>query len=175
MELDGEPYLVMSSDFLRKQATKPVMRTVLKNLITGNTKEHSFHPSDKMPEVSVDKIKSQFLYKEGDSFSFMDPVSFEQAELTADEVGEQGRFLIEGDEVEILKYKETTIGIELPIKITRQVVEAPPGIKGDSSGGVTKEVVVEGGAKVKTPLFVEEGSSIVIDTRDGSYVERAGK
>jgi elongation factor P len=170
--LEEEPYLVVSAEFTRKQQSRPVMRTVLKNIKTGQTKEHSFMQSDKVQEANVGRRDFDFLYESGDRYVFMDKNSFDQVEVGEDVVGEAARFLTEGQSVEMVLFDDVFIQVDLPIKIDRQVTSAPPGIKGDTSTNVMKEVEVEGGAKVKAPLFVKEGDRIRIDTRTGTYVER---
>lgn len=171
--LDGEPYVVTSSSFMRKQKTRPVMRTQLKHLTTGAVREHTFQQSDKVAEADIDRTKFQYLYRAGTTYSFMDQTSFEQVELGEDIIGDTADFLLEGQDVEILLFNGVPVVVELPIKIDRSVVTAPPGIKGDTSTNVMKEVEIEGGVKVKAPLFIKAGDRIRIDTRTGQYVERA--
>lgn len=170
---EGEPYQVASAEYLRKQQRRPVMRTILKHIRTGATKEHSFQQSDKIEEAEVGRVPYQFLYEDSGTYAFMDQETFDQAELNADILGDNAKFLLEGQIVDIVMFSGEPIGIELPIKIERKVIEAPPGVKGDTSTNVTKEIVVEGGLKMRAPLFIKEGESIRIDTRTGEYVERA--
>ena len=170
--LDDEPYLVTSADFMRKQKTRPVMRTQLKNLRTGNTKDHSFQQSDKVAEADIERTPMQFLFSTADTFTFMDQTSYEQVEISRNIVGDAEPWLIEGQTADILLFAGDPVSLELPIKIDRTVTEAPPGVRGDTSTNVMKEVEVEGNAKVKAPLFVNEGDVIRIDTRTGTYVER---
>jgi elongation factor P len=170
--LDDEPYLVSSAEFLRKQQRRPVMRSILKNLRTGKTKEHSFQQSDKVAEADIETIQSQYLYAKSGMYFFMNQIDYNQIELTAKEVGENAPFLIEGQEVEILEFEGKPVALTLPIKVDRKIIEAPPGVRGDTSTNVMKDVTIEGGAKIKAPLFVSEGDTIRIDTRTGTYVER---
>lgn len=172
--LEGQPYVVVSSEFSRKQKSRPVMRSVLRHLQTAQTKEHTFMQSDRIEEAEVKRKSYQFLYKdEVENFVFMDQGNFEQLELTEDEVGEATELLVDGQEVSVVLFGDRAVSVELPIKVERSVVSAPPGIRGDTSTNVMKEVVVEGGAKLKAPLFVNEGDIIRIDTRNGEYIERA--
>jgi elongation factor P len=171
--LEDQPYVVVSSEFSRKQKSRPVMRSVLRHLQTAQTKEHTFMQSDKIEEAQVDRKNYQFLYKdESGRFVLMDQNSFEQLELTENEVGEVSVFLVDGQEVNVVLFGDRVVSVELPIKIDRLVVSAPPGVRGDTSTNVMKEVVIEGGAKIKAPLFVNEGDTIKIDTRDREYIER---
>lgn len=151
--LDGEPYLVAAAEFSRKQKSRPVVRAQVKHLKTGKTREHTFMQSDKVEEADLSRRKLQFLYGGENVFVFMDQVSYEQLELPAEIVGGAGRLLLEGQEVEVLLFADEPVTLELPIKIERKVVTAPPGVKGDTSTNVMKEVEIEGGATIKAPLF----------------------
>jgi elongation factor P len=171
--LENQPYVVVSSQFSRKQKSRPVMRSVLRHLQTAQTKEHTFMQSDRIEEADVDRKKYQFLYKdEAGRFVFMDQASFEQLELREDEVGEAVVLLMDGQEVSVVLFDGKIVNVELPIKVDRAVTSAPPGVKGDTTTNVMKEVIVEGGAKIKAPLFISEGDVIKIDTRTREYVER---
>lgn len=171
--LDDQPYQVMSAEFLRKQQRRPVVRTMLRNIKTGQTREHSFQQSDKVPEANVERQKFQFLYKDGSNYAFMNKETYEQLEVGEEIVGEAASYLLEEQEVEVVTFEGAPVSIELPIKINRKVIESPPGVRGDTSSNVTKEVVIEGGLKIKAPLFVKEGDVIRIDTRSGEYLEKA--
>lgn len=170
--LDGEPYVVASAEFLRKQQRRPVMRTILKSLKSDAVKEHSFQQSDRVAEADIERSDCQFLYRGGTSFTFMNQTTYEQFDIDADIVGDAATFLIEGQVVEVMLFEGEPVSIALPIKIERKVIEAPPGVRGDTSGSAMKDVVIEGDTKVKAPLFVNEGDIIRIDTRTGDYVER---
>ncbi len=170
--LDAAPYVIVSAEFLRKQQRRPVVRTILKHLQTGATREHSFQQSDRVPEADVGRSRAQFLYRENKSYVFMDQSTFEQYYINPDLIGAIGQFLIAGQPVEIILFEAQPVAVELPIKVDRKVLEAPPGIRGDTSAKVMKDVVIEGGATIKAPLFVSAGDILRIDTRDGTYVER---
>jgi len=170
--LDSEPYLVTSAEFLRKQKSRPVVRSVLKHLRSGQTKEHTFTQSDRAPEAEVTKLECQFLYKQNSQYVFMDQNTYEQFELSHDLVEDTAIFLLEGQTAEIVFFEGAPVSLVLPIKIDRQITSAPPGVRGDTSTNVMKEVVIEGGGKIKAPLFINEGDKIRIDTRTGTYVAR---
>jgi elongation factor P len=169
---EEEPYVVMGAEFLRKQQRRPVMRTILKHLSTGRTRNHTFHQADKVPEAAVEKRPLQFLYTEADRYVFMDSETYEQLELTAAMAGESNKYLLEGQIAEIVFFEGVPLAVELPIKIERRVIETAPGVRGDTAGSVMKEAVIEGGVRVRVPLFINEGDKVRIDTRDGSYVDR---
>lgn len=171
--LDGEPYVIMSAEFLRKQQRRPVVRTILKHIKTGQTREHSFQQSDKVPEADVERKPYQFLYSDGNVYTFMDQQTYDQLELGSDVVGDMAQYLLEGQEVEVVLFEGGPVNIDLPIKINRKVIEAAPGVRGDTSSNTTKEIVIEGGMRIKAPLFIKEGDVIRVDTRSGVYVERA--
>ncbi len=171
--LEGEPYQVMSAEFLRKQQRRPVVRTMLKNVRTGQSKEHSFQQSDKVPEAAIERQPYQFLYKAGENFALMHQETYEQIEVGPEIVGAAAPYLLEQQPIDVITFEGTAVSVELPIKIERKVIEAPPGVRGDTSTNVTKDIVVEGGLKMKAPLFVKEGDVIRVDTRSGEYLEKA--
>jgi elongation factor P len=169
---EGEPYVVTSANFSRQQQRRPVMRTTLKNLKTGAVREHSFQQSDKVEAADLERTTAQFLYEQAGQYVLMDQLTYEQREIDQEALGDAGQLLIEGQEVEIASFGDEVVSVDLPIKVERKVIEAPPGIKGDTSTNVMKDITIEGGAKVKAPLFIKEGDTIRIDTRTISYVER---
>lgn len=171
--LDGEPYIIVSAEFLRKQQRRPVINTILKHLKTDQTKEHTFQQSDRVQEADIDRSPHQYLYQEGGKYVFMNGQTYEQIEIPADTIGDLARFLLEGQEVNIMLFEGSPVSVDMPIKIDRKVIEAPPGVRGDTSSNVTKEIIIEGGVKMRAPLFIKEGDMIRVDTRTGEYLERA--
>lgn len=171
---ESEPYVVTSAQFLRKQQRRPVMKTILKHLKTGRTKEHSFQQADRVDEANIERRAAQYLYKtpEGKR-TYMDMATYEQFELDEETASDSDRFLLEEQAVHILMFDGKPVSVDLPIKLERKIIEAPPGVKGDTSTNVTKDAMIEGDLKVKVPLFINEGDTIIIDTRTGEYVERA--
>lgn len=170
----GEPWVVLETDFMKKAQRRPVLRTKLRNLRTGAVKDRTFKQGESIPEADVAKAKAQFLYAGGGTYTFMDQSTYEQYSLTAEAVGEHARFLREGTVVDLLTFEGTPVAVQLPVKMGMHVVSAPPGIRGDSASNITKEVTLEGGIKLKVPLFVKEGDTILVDTRTGEYVGKAG-
>lgn len=171
--IEGEPYLVVEANFLKKQQRRPVVRSKLKHLRSGSMREHTFMQSDKIAEADIAKQTYQFLFASNGRYTFMNQETYEQVELGQDIVGEAAQYLLEGQEADMLLFDDVPISVALPIKIERKVIEAPPGVRGDTSGSVMREIVVEGGVKVRAPLFISEGDTIRVDTRTGEYVERA--
>lgn len=167
------PYAVLYHEHSKTGRAGAVLRTRLKNLLTGAVLEKTFQGSEKVYEADITKSKAQYLYKEGASFAFMDMESYEQFTLSAESLGNAVNYLIEGTEVLVLNYNANPINIELPIKMTLKVVEAPPGIKGNTVSTGGKMVTLETGLRVSAPLFVNEGDSIIVNTEKGEYVSRA--
>ncbi|MES2953704.1 MAG: hypothetical protein V4674_04075 [Patescibacteria group bacterium] len=170
---EDEPYEVLESHVFRKQQRKPVNATKLKNLITGKVKEHSFHVSDKAEEAELVKRDVKYLYENRGEFWFCEVKDPSQRfKLSADQIGPASRFLRPNGLVSIQMFGEVMLGVSLPIKMELKVKEAPPGIKGDSSRGGMKQIVLETGAVINAPLFVNENDTVVVNTETGDYVER---
>lgn len=169
----GDPWVVLETDFMKKAQRRPVMRTKIRNLRTGAVKERTYKQGDNIPEAEVAKVKAQFLYEAGGSYTFMDQSTYEQFAVSSDAVGEAAPFLREGTDAELMTFEGSPVAVAVPIKMKLKVVSAPPGIRGDSASNISKEVEVEGGVKIKAPLFVKEGDSIMVDTRTREYVGKA--
>ena len=168
-----EPYEVLVSHVFRKQQRKPVNQTKLKNLRTGKVTEISFHQSDKVEEATMETKKIKYLYPNKNEYWFCEENNpRERFNLEENIVGNGIKFLKENSLVEALVFSDEIIGLKLPIKIELKVKEAPPSIKGNTSAGGNKQVVLETGAVVNTPLFINEGDVIRINTDTGEYVER---
>jgi len=152
------------------------VRVRLKNVQTGKVIEHTLKSGETIEVVDLDRTKMQYLYKDADNYYFMDNATFEQHGLSVDLIGDKGYYLKEGQEAAILMHGATALSIDLPKKLTFEVTEAMPAVKGDtSSGRVLKEVTIETGMKVNVPIFIEQGEKIVINTETGEYVERASE
>ena len=170
---NGEPYQVQTANFVRMQQRKPVMQTKLRHLVTGKVLEYSFKPGESVEEAGLEKQKANYLYSDATNAYFMDQENYEQFGIALSTVGSGALLLKEGIEVTALIFNEKPISVELPKKIDLAVTSAPPAIKGDSAQGrVMKTVTVETGATLQTPLFVNEGDVIRINTETGEYVER---
>ncbi len=171
--VDNEPYQVLEASFMRTAQRKPVMRTKLRHLLTGRVLEQSFKPGDKVEEADMSKTKASFLYTDVQQCHFMNQETFEQFDFPLAKLGDRIKFLKEGLEVNILNFNEEPVGVDLPKKVTLKVTVAPPGIKGDTAGNVTKQITLETGLQVNAPLFIKEGEEVIINTDTGQYVERA--
>ncbi|MEI6040001.1 MAG: elongation factor P [Candidatus Berkelbacteria bacterium] len=170
---NDNPCIVVYSEHSKQGRAGAVLRCKLKNLLNGATVEHTFAGAEKLEEADLQTKKAQFLYREGNQFFFMDSESFEQFELNKTQIGESADFLKDGEEVDLLYFNGNPINIQLPIKMTFKITYTEPGFKGNTATNVLKPATIETGAEVKVPIFVKEGDLIVVDTRSGSYVERA--
>lgn len=173
IELDGHVYQIVTSEFHKPGKGQAVVRTKLRDIRTGNVFQKTFRSGEKVERARVDRTTNQFLYTDGATYYFMDNESYEQTELTDEQVGELAKWLKEGEDVQIITYEGELIGIEVANTLIREVVETDPGLRGDTATGGTKPAVLEGGATVTVPLFVQQGEKIKVDTRSGEYVERA--
>jgi elongation factor P len=171
--LDGQPYTILSYQHSKQGRGGAVVRTKLKNLMTGATLDKTFQGSDKIEEAALSHKDATYLYREGDNFLFMDDSDYEQFSILADRIGDLSKYLVEGTKIAVLYYDDQPINIELPIKMEFKVVEAPPGVKGNTASGATKSVKIETGISVPVPLFINSGDKIRLDTRTGAYLERA--
>lgn len=165
--------MVLSSQHSKTGRAGAVLRTKLKNLVTGAMIDKTFQGSDKVDEADISKSKAQYLYKEGELYNFMDTATYDQFSLSQDVIGNLTLWMIEGTEVTVSNFNSNPVNIELPVKVTLTVTEAPPGLKGDTASSGDKLVTLETGAKVTTPLFVETGDKIIVNTEMGTYVSRA--
>ena len=170
--VEGTPYAVLYHEQSKTGRAGSVLRTRIKNLLNGSVLEKTFQGSEKVEEADISKSKAQFLYLEGANYAFMDNENYEQFSLSKDVLGDAPNYLIEGTEVVVLNFNSIPINIELPVKVTLKVVEAPPGIKGNSVTTGGKIVKLETGLSLSAPLFVKEGESIVVNTERGEYAGR---
>jgi elongation factor P len=149
------------------------VRTKLKNVETGKVLDKTFRAGEDVPQAIVQKRSLQYLYREGDQFVFMDSETYEQLFVQAEVVGEASWWFTEGDTIDILDHEGRIVDIELPASVTLEVTETQPGVAGNTVQQATKPAILETGAEVQVPLFVEEGERIKVDTRSGEYLSRA--
>ncbi len=173
LTIDGDPYVVISYSHSKMGRGGAVVKTKMKNLRTGSTIDRTFQGADKVEEADLSRKPATYLYSDENDAYFMDTESFEQFSFPISKIGEQKNFLVENTNVDILYFGSEPLNIELPIKMSFKVVSAPPAVKGNSAGSITKKVTLETGAIVDAPIFIKEGDSIVVNTQDSSYVERA--
>lgn len=170
----GDPWVVVESDFMKKAQRRPVMRTKIRNLRTGQVIQKTYKQGDSIPEAEVTKSKAQFLYEGSGQYTFMDQTTYDQYTLTKAQIGDGAKFLQEGMEVDLVTFEGAPVAVQLPVKVALNVVSAAPGIRGDSASNIMKEATLEGGFQIQVPLFIKAGDTVRIDTRTGEYVERVG-
>lgn len=168
-----EPYVVVEYQHSFLGRGGAVMRTKLKNLLSGAIIDYTFQDKDKVEEAEVAKSKAQFLYHIGDEYSFMNMEDYDQFVLDKSVLGPLAEYLIDGTEVTMLNWNGRPLNVELPIKMTFTVADAPPGIKGDTASGGDKVVTLETGMMLTTPLFIKTGDRVIVNTEKGTYVSRA--
>lgn len=172
IEMGGQPYIVVFSQHSKQARGGAVMRTKLKNILTGQVKEETFQGNDRIQEADISRGKAQYLYNSGGEYYFMNNNSYEQFNLGEDILGDQSSYLVEGMEVDVLNFNNQPVSVELPNSLPLKVVEAEPGLRGDTASGGTKKAKLETGIIIQVPLFIEEGDIVRVDTRDGRYLER---
>jgi elongation factor P len=172
---EGDPYEVLDSHVFRKQQRKPVNATKLRNLITGNIKEISFHVSEKVEEAEIVPKEVKYLFTNKGEYWFCeinDPSK--RFQLPEALVGAKLRFIKTNSIIKLQQFEDKPFGVDIPIKVELKVVEAPPAVKGDTAKGGNKQIKLETGATINAPLFIAEGEIIKINTDTGEYVERVG-
>ncbi|HEX9756723.1 MAG TPA: elongation factor P [Nitrospiria bacterium] len=172
IEIDGEPFIVVDFQHVKPGKGSAFVRTKLKSLKTGNVIDRTYRPGEKLDEPQLEEKDMQFLYSGDQQYWFMDNVTFEQIFLSENQLGESKDFLKENMNIKILFHNNQPLTIDLPIFVELKIVQTDPGIRGDTATGGSKPAVLETGATVKIPLYLEEGEMIKIDTRTRSYVER---
>ena len=171
-EMDSAVYRIVEFQHVKPGKGAAFVRTKLKNVIAGTTMEKTFNPSEKFEEVSITTSEMQYLYNDGDIYTFMDNNTYEQVELKKNQIEDILPYLLDNMNVKVLSYKGNIFGVEPPTFVELEVTYTEPGIKGSTATGTTKPATVETGATFQVPLFVEIGNKIRIDTRTGEYMER---
>lgn len=171
--MNGEPHVVL--DFLHVKPGKGAafVRTKYKNILTGATREEAFNPDDKFEDAIIETRKMQYLYTDGELYYFMDPESYDQIPVNADQVEEAIKWIKEEDMVTIKFFQGSPFLVEAENFVDLLIIDCEPGVKGNTATNVTKAATVETGAVVQVPIFIENGEKIQIDTRTGEYLGRA--
>lgn len=173
ISINDEPYQIVFTQHIKVARGGAVVKTKLKNLANGSTLEKTFSGSDSIEDADINHRKANFLYAQDGDYFFMDNEDFEQFQFSKDALGDMSKYLIEGQEVDVLLFNDKPVAVDLPTKITMTVKSAPEGIKGNSAGAVTKVVVLETDLEIRTPLFIKAGDKVVVNTETGEYIERA--
>ena len=169
---DGNLYQVLEFQHVKPGKGAAIVKTKLKNLRTGSIVEQTFNSGIKVPTAHVDKIKMQYLYNDGNMYSFMNMNTYEQVEIDRSQISNEVKFLKEGLEVILYFYENEMLGIELPEKIDFKIIQTEPAVKGNTATNATKDAIIETGYLVKVPLFIEQDEEIIVSTKDGKYVSR---
>ena len=172
VEMEGNVFQIIEFQHVKPGKGAAFVRTKLKNIINGGVVEKSFRPTEKFPQARIDRKDMQYLYSDGDLFNFMDVETYDQIALNAETVGDSLKFVKENEMVKNCSYNGNVFAIEPPLFVELEITDTEPGFKGDTATGATKPAIVETGAKVMVPLFVENGEKIKIDTRSGEYLSR---
>lgn len=173
IELDGQAYQVVEFQHVKPGKGAAFVRAKLKNVKSGAVVERTFRGGEKVPKAHLDRREMQYLYNDGEGYVFMDTQNYEQMTVDAATMGDNTKWLLENMNIYVLFFQENIIGIEIPNFVEMLVVDTEPGVKGDTATGATKNAVLETGAVVQVPLFVNTGDRLRIDTRTGEYMERA--
>lgn len=172
LEIEGKVYQILEFQHVKPGKGAAFVRTKLKDVVNGGAVERTFRPTEKYPKAHLDKKDYQYLYSDGEMYNFMDTETYEQIALPEAEYAENMKFVKDNDMVKVVSYKGNIFSLEPPMFAELEVTETEPGVKGDTATNVTKPAIVETGAQVAVPIFVNQGDVIQIDTRTGEYLKR---
>jgi len=175
IKYNGETCLILSYQFVNPGKGTAFTRTKLKNAKSGKIFEVSFRSNESIEEANVDYRPCQYLYNDGKEMSFMDNTNYEQFVLNIEDVGDMINYIVDGSEVKVVFIDGVPFTIQLPPKMNFKIISAPPGDKGDTATGGSKQAEIETGVKVNVPLFIKEGDVIRVNTDTGEYVERVSQ
>ena len=171
--IEGNIYQILEFQQVKSGKGAASVRTKLKNIISCSVVEKTFRPTEKFDTAHIDRKDMQYLYSDGELYHFMDVETFDQIAVDGDTVGDSLKFVKENEMVKVCSHEGNVFSVEPPISVELEVTETEPGVKGDTATGATKPAIVETGASVLVPLFVNQGDKIKIDTRTGEYSSRA--
>lgn len=173
LEIEGQVMQIMEFQHVKPGKGAAFVRTKLKNVINGGVVEKTFRPTEKFPAARIDRVDMQYLYNDGELDNFMDMNTFEQIALAKDVVGDALKFVKENEVVKVCSYNGKVFSVEPPLFVELEITDTEPGFKGDTATGATKPAIVETGAQIAVPLFVNIGDKVKIDTRTNEYLGRA--
>jgi len=171
IELDGKLYQVIDYQHIKMKRTA-LARVKLRDIIDGHTIEQTFQNTEKFVRARLDYRNMQYLYNEGDLYYFMDEQNYEQISLDKSQLGDAVSYLKDGMSLQLSSYKDKLVGVEIPITVELKVTETGPSFKGDTATTGTKPATLETGVTIQVPMFINEGDTVKVDTRTGSYLER---
>ena len=173
LEIEGQVMQIMEFQHVKPGKGAAFVRTKLRNVINGGVVEKTFRPTEKFPAARIDRVDMQFLYNDGELDNFMDMNTFEQIALAKDVVGDALKFVKENEVVKVCSYNGKVFSVEPPLFVELEITDTEPGFKGGTATGATKPAIVETGAQISVPLFVNIGDRVKIDTRSEEYLGRA--
>lgn len=172
IEIDGQVWVVVDFQHVKPGKGAAFVRTKIKNVVTGSVLERTFNPTEKFPKAHVERKEMQYLYTDGELYHFMDTETYEQLPLNFDKVEDALPYMTENMNVTIKFFKDEAFSVEPPNFVELTITETEPGFKGDTATAGNKPAIMETGAKIMVPLFIDTGDKIRIDTRTGDYMER---
>ncbi len=172
LNIDGQLWTVIDFQHVKPGKGGAFVRSKLKNVLTGKVVDKTFNAGVKVETASVDRRDMQYLYRDGDSWVFMDNISFEQFPVPDSIVGESSKYLLENQTVQVAIHEGNPIIVDLPASVEIMLTYTEPGLQGDRSSGGTKPATLETGAEIQVPLFIDSNTKVKVDTRDGSYLGR---
>jgi elongation factor P len=172
LNMDGQLWTVIDFQHVKPGKGGAFVRTKVKNVMTGKVVDRTFNAGAKIETETVDRSVYQYLYKDGDGFVFMNSSDYDQVTLTAAQVGDAANFMLENQSVTLALNNGEPLYVELPASVVLEITYTEPGLQGDRSTGGTKPATVETGYQIQVPLFLEQGTRVKVDTRDGSYLGR---
>ena len=172
-DMDGEVMQIVEFQHVKPGKGAAFVRTKIRNVVTGAVTERTFNPTEKFPPAFVERREMEYLYNDEHLYYFMDTETYEQEAIDAKNLDDSFKFVKENMTVKVLSYKGKVFGVEAPTFVVLQVTKTDPGLKGNTATNATKPAVLETGAEIKVPLFIDEGEMINVDTRTGEYMSRA--
>lgn len=172
-DIEGNVFQIIEFQHVKPGKGAAFVRTKIRNVITGSVIERTFNPTERYPTAFVERKDMQYLYADDNLYYFMDNETYENIPINADKLDDNFKFVKENMDVKVLSYKGVVFGVEPPVFVELEITKTDPGFKGDTATNATKPAILETGAEIKVPLFIEEGTRVRIDTRTGEYMERA--
>ena len=173
LEIEGQVCQIMEFQHVKPGKGAAFVRTKLRDIINGGIIEKTFRPTDKFNPAVIERVDMQYLYNDGDMYNFMNNKTFEQIALSTEQVGDAMKFVKENETCRVMFYNGSVFSVEPPQKVTLEVTDTEPGIKGDTQTGAMKPATLEAGATVMVPLFIDKGEKIIVSTETGKYESRA--
>jgi len=173
IQIDGDPYIMVECNFVKPGKGNALYKCKMRNLLRNTILDRTYKGGDSLEAADITEINAQFLYRQGDQFVFMENTTFEQYELTADQVDEAAKYIKEGMVCSMVLFNDNPITVSPPNHVILKVEYCEPAIRGNTATNLTKPVKLETGAEIICPAFIEIGDTIKVDTRTGEYLERA--